>query len=113
MSQRPNPRPPPPPPPLSLLFSLSLLVKGLPHSFLMTQDGKPYILSLDVGQVQNTSEERSRGYTVAVQSTFASREDYEYYDKVCEAHKAFKSSVVGKHEGASQTLMVWFESERT
>ena len=78
----------------------------------MIQDGKPYVVSLDVGRIQNTSEERSRGYTIAVQSTFASREDYEYYDKVCEAHKAFKSSVAGKHEGPSQTLVVCFDSEK-
>lgn len=59
-------------------------------STLECQDGKPYIISNEANRVINSHEERSQGYTIAVQTTFVSREDVEYYDKHCNAHKELK-----------------------
>lgn len=69
------------------------------------QDGKRYILSCDANRVYNHSEERSQGYTVAVQSTFASKEDVDYYDKECEAHKELKKVSTPAHKGLCTLLM--------
>jgi hypothetical protein len=52
-------------------------------------------------------DQRAQGYTVAVMSTFASKEDFEYYDKECEAHKELKAFAGSVHQG---NLMVYFQS---
>ncbi|KAJ9656239.1 hypothetical protein H2198_005090 [Neophaeococcomyces mojaviensis] len=55
------------------------------------KDGKPYIISNEAGRTLNASEPRAQGYTICVQSTFASMEDVNYYDKECEAHKKLRA----------------------
>jgi hypothetical protein len=52
-------------------------------------------------------EARSQGWTLAVKSTFASKEDMDYYDKECEAHKALKEVT---NPIRTDVLTVWFES---
>lgn len=42
-----------------------------------------------------TEDQRSKGYTVAVQSAFASLEDMKYYDNECPAHAALKKTASG------------------
>ncbi|KAK3711317.1 hypothetical protein LTR37_009697 [Vermiconidia calcicola] len=56
------------------------------------KDGKPYIVSNVSRRVINTSSPLSEGYTVASQSIFKNREDHEFYDKDCSAHKELKVS---------------------
>ena len=53
------------------------------------------------------ADQRAQGYTVAVMSTFANPEDFEYYDTRCEAHKALKAFAGSVHQG---NLMVYFQS---
>lgn len=53
----------------------------------------------------NTSEERAQGYTVAVQSTFASKTDVEFYDKECAAHKELKKLTTRVHQGLCTLLI--------
>jgi hypothetical protein len=50
---------------------------------------------------------RSIQHTIAVFSVFASKEDMEYYDNDCEAHKALKMVAKEVHQGI---MMVYFES---
>jgi hypothetical protein len=69
------------------------------------QDSTPYILTCIASRVYNTSESRSEGYTVAVQSTFASREDVEFYDNECPAHKELKKLTSRVHKGVCTLLM--------
>lgn len=57
------------------------------------QNGKPYIISNEAARTINISEDRARGYTICVQTTFASMEDVNYYDKECEAHKELRALV--------------------
>jgi hypothetical protein len=52
-------------------------------------------------------DQRAQGYTVAVMTTFASREDFEYYDTTCAAHKELKAVASSVHQG---NLMVYFHS---
>ena len=56
----------------------------------------------------NKSEERAHGYTVAVQTTFASLEDVKYYDEQCEAHKALKAVATPRRTGVATFI---FESD--
>lgn len=71
---------------------------------LIQQNGKPYLLSIEAGQTQ--SDPRSQGYTIAATSTFKDREDFEYYDKECEAHAELKAFARSVSEGI---CMVCFE----
>jgi len=52
-------------------------------------------------------DQRNQGYTVAVVSVFASKDDMKYYDDECEAHAALKQVAKSVHKGA---MMVYFES---
>ncbi|KAK2768479.1 hypothetical protein FQN54_000334 [Arachnomyces sp. PD_36] len=73
------------------------------------KDGKPYITSLTAGPVPAPCAEpepRAKGFTLAVKAEFASREDMEYYDTHCEAHKALKE--VAK-PGIEDMVTVWYE----
>jgi hypothetical protein len=74
------------------------------------QDGKPYILSCKANKLY--SDPRSQGFTVAAQTTFASREDMKYYDEECEAHKALKGVVGPKVVGPTQggMLMIYMDA---
>jgi hypothetical protein len=84
----------------------SLLSPFFPSSQISThQDSKPYILTCIASRIYNTSEARSEGYTVAVQSTFASKEDVEFYDKECPAHKELKKVTTPAHRGLCTLLM--------
>lgn len=74
-------------------------------SQLIPQDSVPYIVSCTASRVYNTSEPRSEGYTVAVQSVFASREDVEFYDKECPAHKELKKITTTVNRGLCTLLM--------
>ena len=53
------------------------------------QDGAPYILSLEAGPTED--DERNQGFTFVAKTVFKNKEDFEYYDKECEAHKEFKA----------------------
>lgn len=70
-----------------------------------SQDGKPYILSIRAGHA--FPDQRAQGYTVAIFSVFASKEDMEYYDNECEAHKALKVVAKEVHQGI---MTIYFES---
>ena len=72
------------------------------------QDGKPYIISNEANRVINTSEERAHGYTIAVQTTFASLEDVKYYDEQCEAHQTLKAVTAPRRTGVATFI---FESD--
>ncbi|KAK6066773.1 stress responsive a b barrel domain-containing protein [Seiridium cupressi] len=75
------------------------------------QDGKPYILSLDVGSAKD--DPRSQGFTVVSKTNFASLDDMKYYDEKCEAHaalKAFAKQNLTIQGGPSGVLTVYFEA---
>ncbi|KAK5075279.1 hypothetical protein LTR64_001484 [Lithohypha guttulata] len=57
------------------------------------KDGEPYILHNEAGKTINTSEERSKGFTLCGQTTFASQADVDYYDSQCGAHAEFKKFI--------------------
>ena len=90
---------------LKVLLSFPPLPISPSLTNLQLQDSKPYILSCIASRVYNTSEARSEGYTVAVQSTFASKEDVEFYDKECPAHKELKKVTTPAHRGLCTLLM--------
>lgn len=71
---------------------------------LTDQDGKPYILACEGGEA--APEPRAKGWTIAVKCTFASKEDMDYYDNECEAHREVK--VLAKPL-VEDLLAVWFE----
>jgi hypothetical protein len=52
-------------------------------------------------------DQRAQGYTVAVQSTFASKEDMAYYDNGCTAHAELKGFAKSVHQGS---MVVYFEN---
>ncbi|KIW12156.1 hypothetical protein PV08_09431 [Exophiala spinifera] len=66
-----------------------------------TQDGAPYIISNEAARVANASEERAQGYTLIAVTTFKSREDFEYYDKQCEAHAKIRSFIGARRNGVA------------
>ena len=69
------------------------------------QDGKPYIISVTAGQA--TEDSRAQGYTVAVVTTFASEEDFHYYDTQCSAHAELKSFAKTVNQGM---VMVYYHA---
>ena len=54
------------------------------------KDGKPYIVSNVARRITNTDSPLSEGFTISSQSIFKNREDHEFYDKECPAHKELK-----------------------
>ena len=54
------------------------------------KDGKPYIISNVSRKVLNTDSPLSEGYTISSQSIFKNKDDHEFYDKECPAHKELK-----------------------
>ncbi|RYP22708.1 hypothetical protein DL765_001558 [Monosporascus sp. GIB2] len=74
------------------------------------KDGKPYILSLSVGQAAD--DPRSQGWTVVAQTKFASLDDMRYYDEQDEAHAALreKAKGYGIAGGPAGVLTVYFEA---
>ncbi|OAP64991.1 hypothetical protein AYL99_00963 [Fonsecaea erecta] len=63
------------------------------------KDGQPYIVSNEATRVINSSEERSQGYTVIAVTTFKSREDVDFYDKGCAAHKKLREFITPRRTG--------------
>jgi hypothetical protein len=52
-------------------------------------------------------DQRAQGYTIAIMTTFASLEDFTYYDTQCEAHKELKGFAATVHQG---NLMVYYQA---
>ena len=70
----------------------------------VSQDGKPYIVSLAAGPAN--PDARSQGFTVVAKTEFKSQEDFEFYDGKCEAHNKLKESAKEFGEGAIQGMMM-------
>jgi len=68
------------------------------------KDGKPYILQLAGGEAAD--EARAQGWNMVSKTTFASKEDMDYYDNGCEAHQKLKAYVAKVRE---DVMTVWFE----
>ncbi|PSN70807.1 hypothetical protein BS50DRAFT_570287 [Corynespora cassiicola Philippines] len=69
------------------------------------KDGQPYIVAVDAGQTRDDA--RNKGFTVCAKTTFASMEDFEFYDKQCPAHSEIKKFASSVNEGS---MMVYFTS---
>ena len=82
-------------------WSFQLILENI----FLIQDGKPYILSVDVGIAQE--DQRAQGFTIAAISTFASLEDMQYYDNECAAHKSLREYARSVSQGF---CMVYFNS---
>jgi len=70
------------------------------------KDGKPYILSVQAGKA--FEDQRSQGYTLAVQTEFSSLDDMKFYDEDCSAHQSLKGVV--KTLQCDGAMTVYFES---
>ena len=68
------------------------------------QDGAPYILSLEAGPAEHDA--RSQGYTFVTKTVFKNKEDFDYYDTQCEAHKELKTKA--KSLDIQGVMMVYF-----
>ncbi|KZL67169.1 stress responsive A/B barrel domain-containing protein [Colletotrichum tofieldiae] len=68
--------------------------------------GKPYIVSVKAGLA--VADQRAQGFTIAAVSTFASKEDMDYYDNGCATHQELKSIAKGSHQGFA---MVFFQDQ--
>jgi hypothetical protein len=95
------------PNPLSQSFALLSLPPEPQYNPTNTQsqDGKPYILSLQAGPL--FEDARSAGFTFAAKSEFKSVEDMKYYDADCEAHKVLKANA--KTLGIEGMMMVYYD----
>ncbi|KAF4548712.1 Hypothetical protein D9617_26g079270 [Elsinoe fawcettii] len=69
------------------------------------KDGKPYIIAAKAGRTEE--DQRNQGYTIVAQTTFSSKEDFEYYDKQCEAHGEIRKFAGSVHQGV---MMAYFKS---
>lgn len=49
----------------------------------------------------NSSEERAQGYTMLAVTVFKSREDFDYYDKECPAHKKLRDFIASRRTGVA------------
>ncbi|OHX00449.1 stress responsive alpha beta barrel domain-containing protein, partial [Colletotrichum incanum] len=68
--------------------------------------GKPYIVSVKAGLA--VADQRAQGFTLAAVSTFASKEDMDYYDESCAAHQELKVIAKDTHQGFA---MVFFQDQ--
>ena len=68
------------------------------------QDGKPYIVSLEAGPTEEDA--RNQGYTFVAKSVFKNMEDFEFYDKHCEAHHELKAKA--KNLDVQGMMMIFF-----
>jgi len=59
-----------------------------------SRNGKPYILSLEAGPTYDDA--RNQGFTFVSKTVFKNREDHDFYDKDCPAHKKFKQMMSDK-----------------
>ncbi|KAF4455619.1 hypothetical protein F53441_2088 [Fusarium austroafricanum] len=80
------------------------LYKAMPSK--AVKDGKPYISSVQAGKAK--ADQRAQGFTVVAISTFASQEDFNYYDTQCAAHLELRTFAKGVNEGFA---MIYFENE--
>ncbi|KAF9766196.1 hypothetical protein IL306_001420 [Fusarium sp. DS 682] len=80
------------------------LYKKMPQK--ATKDGKPYIVSVQAGKAK--PDQRSQGFTIVAISTFASQEDFNYYDTQCAAHLELRTFAKSVNEGVA---MIYFENE--
>jgi hypothetical protein len=64
-------------------------------SYLIAQDGKPYILSLEAGP---TSDDSNPNFNFVGKSIFKNLEDLVYYEKECVAHKTLKAKAARELE---------------
>ncbi|RKL02386.1 hypothetical protein BFJ68_g11941 [Fusarium oxysporum] len=67
---------------------------------------KPYIVSVQAGKAK--ADQRSQGFTIVAISTFASQEDFNYYDTQCAAHLELRTFAKSVNEGVA---MIYFENE--
>ncbi|KAM4065177.1 stress responsive a/B barrel domain-containing protein [Hirsutella rhossiliensis] len=73
------------------------------------KDGKPYILSLSVGDAQD--DPRSQGFTLVCETEFASLDDMKYYDDECPAHQKLKAAA--KDMTIDGVMTVYFRPKLT
>jgi len=69
-----------------------------------SKNGAPYILSLAAGRAYE--DQRSQGYTIVAKSEFKNKEDVDYYDTECEAHKNLKAEA--KNLGIEGLMTVYY-----
>ncbi|CDM37182.1 hypothetical protein DTO006G1_6403 [Penicillium roqueforti] len=72
-----------------------------------TRNSEPYILSVQAGRT--LPDARTKGYTLAVKTTFRNLDDMSFYDSTCEAHKRLKSVAAPLREG--DVFTAYFEDE--
>lgn len=84
---------------LSDLHLLSRFLAGFATciltSYLITQDGKPYILSIEAGP---TSDDANPNFNFVGKSVFKNLEDMRYYENECVAHKTLKAKAASELE---------------
>lgn len=71
------------------------------------QNSEPYILDVQAGRT--LPDARTKGYTLAVKTTFRNLDDMEFYDSDCETHKRLKSVAAPLREG--DVFVAYFEDE--
>jgi len=69
-----------------------------------SKNGAPYILSLAAGHAYE--DQRSQGYTIVAKTEFKNKEDMDYYDTECEAHKNLKAEA--KNLGVEGVMTVYY-----
>ncbi|KAF2821513.1 hypothetical protein CC86DRAFT_303045 [Ophiobolus disseminans] len=70
------------------------------------KNSQPYIISVEARRTQ--PDQRNQGFTIVAISTFKSAEDFEFYDKDCEAHAELRTFARSVAEGF---CMVYFNVE--
>lgn len=75
------------------------------NSVLNMKDGQPYIVGCEAGYTLPDS--RNQGYNIAAKTTFASLEDFEFFDKQCSAHLELRTFAKSVNQGS---MMVYFQS---
>jgi hypothetical protein len=84
------------------VFSLlALMLQKLTN----TQDGKPYIISMQAGPAQGTVKDQ--GFNFVTKSVFKNKEDMAYYETECEGHNEFKIFLKEKAP-VSELMTVYF-----
>ncbi|RHZ53983.1 hypothetical protein CDV55_100840 [Aspergillus turcosus] len=71
------------------------------------RNSEPYILAVQAGRT--LPDARTKGYTLAVKTTFRNLDDMNFYDHECEAHKHLKSVAAPRREG--DVFTAYFEDE--
>ncbi|EAW13721.1 Dabb family protein [Aspergillus clavatus NRRL 1] len=71
------------------------------------RNAEPYIVSVQAGRMM--PDARSKGYTLAVKTTFRNLDDMRFYDTDCAAHKRLKTVAGPRREG--DVFTAYFEDE--